>query len=88
VVLSYHSLEDRIVKRFFADQAKGCVCPPDFPVCTCGAEATLRVLTRKAIRPTEREVSDNPRASSARLRAAQRVAPNVVAVPGEGRESA
>ncbi|HET9288329.1 MAG TPA: 16S rRNA (cytosine(1402)-N(4))-methyltransferase RsmH [Gaiella sp.] len=69
-VISFHSLEDRIVKRFFAEQAKGCTCPPEFPVCVCGKEPTLRVLTRKPVRPGARETDANPRAASARLRAA------------------
>jgi len=71
-VISFHSLEDRIVKRFFADQAKGCTCPPEFPVCVCGKEPTLRLLTRKPMRPSAREIDANPRAASARLRAAVR----------------
>ncbi|MDP9069042.1 MAG: 16S rRNA (cytosine(1402)-N(4))-methyltransferase RsmH [Actinomycetota bacterium] len=78
-VLAYHSLEDRIVKRFFADQALGCVCPPSFPVCTCGAEARVRVLTRRPITPPAEEVEANPRASAAKLRAAERLQPAVVA---------
>jgi 16S rRNA (cytosine1402-N4)-methyltransferase len=69
-VISFHSLEDRIVKRFFAGQAKGCTCPPDFPVCVCGKDPTLRVLTRKPVRPGRQEVERNPRAASARLRGA------------------
>ena len=69
-VISFHSLEDRIVKQFLRDRAKGCVCPPEFPVCTCGREPELRLLTRKPVRPGAREVAANPRASSARLRAA------------------
>jgi 16S rRNA (cytosine1402-N4)-methyltransferase len=69
-VISFHSLEDRIVKRFFRSEAHGCTCPPDFPVCVCGREPSLRVLTRKALRPTAREIAMNPRAASARLRAA------------------
>jgi 16S rRNA (cytosine1402-N4)-methyltransferase len=72
-VISFHSLEDRIVKRFFRDQARGCVCPPDFPICTCGHEPQLRELTRKAVRPGSAELAANPRASSARLRAAVKV---------------
>ena len=71
-VISFHSLEDRIVKRFFADQAKGCTCPPEFPVCVCGKEPTLRLRTRKPVRPGAREIDANPRAASARLRAAVR----------------
>ena len=73
VVLSYHSLEDRIVKRTFADAAKGCVCPPDFPVCTCGAEAEVRLLARRPIRPTDVEAAANPRASAAKLRAVEKL---------------
>jgi 16S rRNA (cytosine1402-N4)-methyltransferase len=69
-VIAFHSLEDRIVKQFLRDRAKGCVCPPEFPVCTCGREPELRLLTRKPVRPGAREVAENPRASSARLRAA------------------
>jgi 16S rRNA (cytosine1402-N4)-methyltransferase len=72
-VLSFHSLEDRIVKRFLRDRARGCTCPPEFPVCVCGKEPEARVLTPKPIRPSAAEVDDNPRASSARLRAAVRV---------------
>ena len=71
-VVSFHSLEDRIVKRFLRSEERGCVCPPEFPVCVCGREPVLRVLTRKAIRPSPREVAVNPRAASARLRAALR----------------
>jgi 16S rRNA (cytosine1402-N4)-methyltransferase len=69
-VISFHSLEDRIVKRFVAAEAKGCTCPPDFPVCVCGKEPTLRSLTRKPVRPGAQETDINPRAASARLRAA------------------
>jgi 16S rRNA (cytosine1402-N4)-methyltransferase len=69
-VISFHSLEDRIVKHFLRDEARGCTCPPDFPVCVCGREPALRLLTRKAVRPSPREVAENPRAASARLRAA------------------
>ena len=73
-VLSYHSLEDRIVKNVFNEESRGCTCPPDFPVCACGAEARLRVLTRKPVRPTNQEIEVNPRASAAKLRAAERLA--------------
>ena len=69
-VISFHSLEDRIVKRFFQERAKGCTCPPDFPVCICGKEPELRILTSKPVRPSAAESSVNPRAASARLRAA------------------
>jgi len=74
VVISYHSLEDRIVKRRFAAGATGCVCPPDLPVCGCGRSAELRLLTRRPLVPGEEEVAANPRARSARLRAAEKVA--------------
>src|SRR5215216_920191 len=69
-VISFHSLEDRIVKRFMRDLERGCTCPPDFPVCVCGREPELRALSRKPIRPTADEIAANPRAASARLRAA------------------
>jgi 16S rRNA (cytosine1402-N4)-methyltransferase len=72
-VISFHSLEDRIVKRFLRDQEHGCTCPPDFPVCVCGNEPALRATPRRAIRPTSRETAVNPRAASARLRAAVKV---------------
>ena len=73
-VLSYHSLEDRLVKNAFNAEAQGCVCPPDFPVCSCGAQARIRVLTRRPIRPPADETETNPRASAAKLRAAERLA--------------
>ena len=73
-VLSYHSLEDRMVKNAFNEESKGCTCPPDFPVCACGAEARIRVLTRKPVRPTRDEIETNPRASAAKLRVAERLA--------------
>jgi 16S rRNA (cytosine1402-N4)-methyltransferase len=69
-VISFHSLEDRIVKRFLREQERGCTCPPDFPVCVCGNEPILRATPRRAIRPSSRETAANPRAASARLRAA------------------
>jgi 16S rRNA (cytosine1402-N4)-methyltransferase len=72
-VISFHSLEDRIVKRFLQERARGCTCPPDFPVCVCGKEPEVRLLTRKAVRPSARELDINPRAASARLRAAIKV---------------
>jgi 16S rRNA (cytosine1402-N4)-methyltransferase len=71
-VISFHSLEDRIVKRFLRDRARGCTCPPELPVCVCGKEPEARVLTPKPVRPSATEVDHNPRASSARLRAAVR----------------
>jgi 16S rRNA (cytosine1402-N4)-methyltransferase len=72
-VISFHSLEDRIVKRFLREQERGCTCPPDFPVCVCGNEPILRATPRRAIRPSSRETAANPRAASARLRAAVKV---------------
>jgi 16S rRNA (cytosine1402-N4)-methyltransferase len=72
-VISFHSLEDRIVKRFFAAGAKGCTCPPELPICVCGREPELRLLTRKPVRPATAETAANPRAGSARLRAAMKV---------------
>jgi 16S rRNA (cytosine1402-N4)-methyltransferase len=69
-VISFHSLEDRIVKRFLRREERGCTCPPEFPVCVCGREPALRALNRKAIRPSSDELAANPRAGSARLRAA------------------
>jgi 16S rRNA (cytosine1402-N4)-methyltransferase len=70
VVISFHSLEDRIVKRFLRSRERGCTCPPDFPVCVCGHEPELRALSRRPIKPSPQELAANPRASSARLRAA------------------
>jgi 16S rRNA (cytosine1402-N4)-methyltransferase len=71
--ISFHSLEDRRVKRFLADRARGCICPPDLPVCACGREPEAELLTRKSIAPTPGEVEANPRSKSARLRAAKRI---------------
>jgi 16S rRNA (cytosine1402-N4)-methyltransferase len=73
VVLSYHSLEDRIVKRFMEAERKGCICPPSVPVCVCGRTPRLRLLTRSLTAGPD-EVATNPRARSARLRAAERIA--------------
>lgn len=72
VVISYHSLEDRIVKQFFRAQAKGCTCPPEFPVCVCGRKSQLSILTAKPLAPGSEEIAANSRARSARLRAAQK----------------
>ena len=74
VVLSYHSLEDRIVKRFLQAERRGCICPPEAPVCVCGKSPRLRLVTRPSLTPTAAEVAANPRARSARLRAAERLA--------------
>jgi 16S rRNA (cytosine1402-N4)-methyltransferase len=73
VVISYHSLEDRIVKRFMQQEARGCICPPEAPVCVCGHTPRLRLLNRKVITPTDMELKDNPRSRSAKLRAAERI---------------
>ena len=73
VVLSYHSLEDRIVKRFMAAEQRGCVCPIEVPVCICGHQPRLRSLGKSQV-PSNEEISANPRSRSARLRAAERVA--------------
>lgn len=72
-VLTYHSLEDRIVKRFFQRQVKGCTCPPEFEICVCGNVPTLKLVTRKAVRPQPGEIANNSRARSAKLRVAERI---------------
>jgi 16S rRNA (cytosine1402-N4)-methyltransferase len=72
-VIAYHSLEDRIVKRTFVGFARGCRCPPEAAICVCGRRAEVRLLTKKPVRPSAEEVTDNPRARSARLRVAQRL---------------
>ena len=74
VVLSYHSLEDRVVKDTFRDEARACRCPPFLPICRCEGRPLVRVLTRKPVRPSAAEVQSNPRARSAKLRAAERIA--------------
>ena len=68
--ISFHSLEDRTVKEFFKGHAAGCICPPGLPICVCGHEPTMRVLTRRPVTPRAREVDSNPRAKAAKLRAA------------------
>ncbi len=73
VIISFHSLEDRIVKQFMRDEARGCLCPPEIPVCICNHQPALRVLTRKPLQVTGDERSQNPRARSAKLRAAERL---------------
>ncbi len=74
VVISYHSLEDRLVKRFVAAERRGCICPPELPVCVCGHSPRLRPVGGAPQRPSEEEIAANPRARSARLRAAERLA--------------
>lgn len=73
VVIAYHSLEDRRVKEFFGRQVNPCECPPGLPVCVCGKQPTIRVLTKKIVQPTEQEIKANPRSRSAKLRAAEKL---------------
>ena len=72
-VISFHSLEDRIVKTAIASRENGCTCPREAPICTCGFVRTLKSVTRKPIVPTDEEIEHNPRARSAKLRVAERV---------------
>ena len=73
-LISFHSLEDRIVKEFIRDQSKDCSCPPEQPICTCDIRPNLRAVTRKIVRPSDSEITRNPRSRSARLRVAQKLA--------------
>jgi 16S rRNA (cytosine1402-N4)-methyltransferase len=73
VVISYHSLEDRIVKEFFKRESRGCICPPEAPVCICGKVQGLKIITRKPVTPSETEIKNNNRARSAKLRVAERI---------------
>lgn len=75
VVISFHSLEDRIVKQFFQEESRDCICPPETPVCICGHRASLRILTKRPVTPDANEIAANPRSRSARLRAAERLTP-------------
>ena len=68
VVISFHSLEDRIVKHFFKNEARNCICPPSVPLCQCDHESQLKIITKKPILSTADEISNNPRARSAKLR--------------------
>ena len=72
-IITFHSLEDRMVKQKFADLAKGCICPPDFPVCVCGRTPQARLITRKPILPSEEELAENNRSHSAKLRVCERI---------------
>ena len=72
-VIAFHSLEDRLVKQFFRQESRDCICPPELPICACQHEATLKVLTSKPVRPTADEIVRNPRSRSARLRVAERL---------------
>ena len=74
-VITFHSLEDRIVKRFFKQEARGCICPPEAPICTCEHQPTLRLVNRKPIRPSAEELAANPRSRSAKLRVAEKLNP-------------
>jgi 16S rRNA (cytosine1402-N4)-methyltransferase len=74
VIISYHSLEDRIVKRFFAEKARGCICPEKFPVCVCGHKPEVKLLTKRIVKPSRHEADRNSRARSAKLRAAEKIA--------------
>jgi 16S rRNA (cytosine1402-N4)-methyltransferase len=71
-VISFHSLEDRIVKIFFRERAKGCTCPPEWPICQCGGKAGLRIITRKPVSPSQEELAVNPASRSAKLRVAEK----------------
>jgi 16S rRNA (cytosine1402-N4)-methyltransferase len=72
-VITFHSLEDRICKKFFQKHSQGCICPPDFPVCTCGQKPKLRIITKKQVLPSEEEIQTNTRARSAKLRIAEKL---------------
>jgi 16S rRNA (cytosine1402-N4)-methyltransferase len=72
-IITFHSLEDRIVKNMFRENARGCICPPDFPKCLCGHEAKIKLITRKPIVPSEEEILENPRARSAKLRVCEKL---------------
>lgn len=72
-VISFHSMEDRIVKQYFRFESRDCICPPEQPVCTCGHQASIRELTRRPIQPRPEEIQDNPRARSARLRVVEKI---------------
>ena len=71
-VITFHSLEDRIVKQLFRQESKDCICPPEQIICNCGHKATINIVTKKPVRPSEEEVEDNPRARSAKLRVVEK----------------
>ena len=73
VIISYHSLEDRIVKQFMKEESTGCICPPQIPVCQCGHKATLKLITKKVIMPSLAEIESNPRSRSAKMSVAERI---------------
>lgn len=72
-IISFHSLEDRIVKQFFVERAKECVCPPEYPKCVCNHHPELKIITKKPVMASEDETRDNPRARSAKLRIAEKI---------------
>lgn len=72
-IITFHSLEDRIIKNIYRELAKGCICPPELPICQCDNEPTLKVITRKPLYPSEMEISNNPRSRSAKLRVAEKI---------------
>jgi 16S rRNA (cytosine1402-N4)-methyltransferase len=72
-VISFHSLEDRMVKEFFKEKAVSCVCPPDMPVCTCGRKPQVKIITRKPLTAESNELSENTRAACAKLRVAEKI---------------
>ena len=72
-MITFHSLEDRIVKRRMAEYCRGCTCPPDFPVCVCGKKPGGKLVHRRGIAPSEEELRENPRARSARLRVLEKL---------------
>ena len=72
-VITFHSLEDRIVKQAFADMAKGCICPKEFPVCVCGRKPEIKIISRKPVLPSREETERNPRSKSAKLRVAEKL---------------
>ena len=87
-VITFHSLEDRIVKKKLQELAQGCICPPEFPVCVCGRKPKVKLITRKPIVSNEEELAENPRARSAKLRVARRtdappqaIAPDALGLP-------
>lgn len=76
-VISFHSLEDRLVKNFIRDQSRDCICPPQQPLCTCDVQPALKAVTRKVVRPSEKEVAENPRSRSAKMRVAERMSATI-----------
>ncbi|MBU6447942.1 16S rRNA (cytosine(1402)-N(4))-methyltransferase, partial [Patescibacteria group bacterium] len=69
----FHSLEDRIVKQYFAEMARGCICPPDFPKCVCGRNPLARIITKKPVTASPEEISENPRSAPAKMRVIEKI---------------